>query len=577
MKGRITVDQAIFVGLVLLAALVRVWNLGSAPLQADEAVVALESWFMSRGLPSTVEFGPVITYGNALVFSLFGANDASARVLPALAGSVLVALCYFSRPYLGRHAAIAGAFLLALSPTSVYFSRFVGSEIVAATALFGSAMLLFRYLGGRRPTYLYGCAASLGVAVGASVTGLVGLTTLLSFWGLTRLVSWAGRGRQLPTLASGPNAMDGGTGKLVLSQDPRVIRKALAIFGAVVLLVATGGLSNLYGFQQGIISRSMPSADVVGYTPAYYVQILIIYETIVVVFAFARVFYSSRQSGLFSWFVAWWAFVSLVLYSVWPQKSPSLAIHILVPMTLLAAEFIGDLLAWFEVERPFARLGTLAAFVTPPLFLAFLTLGSFSLPDERIPWEFALAPLLMLALPIAGFVRWRGATETIRLAGICLLSLLLAVYLHAGSNLNFAREPNATELYAPSVTVGDARNLATDISELARLLGGTADKSVFVDSWFQYPLAWYLRNVDGIEYGARPTGDPRIVVAREGRREASRAAEAVQPDARYLARYVVSASWEPRELDPAMLWRWLAYREPDGSLRYNVAEVTVKR
>ena len=100
---------------------------------------------------------------------------------------------------------------------------------------------------------------------------------------------------------------------------------------------------------------------------------------------------------------------------------------------------------------------------------------------------------------------------------------------------------------------------------------------MFVDSWFQYPLAWYLRNVDGIEYGARPTGDPRIVVAREGRREASRAAEAVQPDARYLARYVVSASWEPRELDPAMLWRWLAYREPDGSLRYNVAEVTVKR
>jgi len=613
MRSRAIIDQAIFVALVLLAVVMRVWNLGSMPLRADEAAVALQSWALFQGLPSTVEFGPVITYGNALIFALFGANDASARILPALAGVVLVALCYFCRPYVGRRAAIASAFLLAISPTAVFFSRTVGSEMIAAAALFSSTILFFRHLsqnqgaypafgsqepsvlngtsgddiqgqnrdaalGDRVGVYLYGCAAALGVAVCASPAGVVGLVTFVSFVGVLSFVRKLGGKRRLPTLRSGHEAMDGGSVQYALGLDLPVIRKAVLVFGAVAVLVATGVLSNLHGIQEALISQMALLLGSPGYSPAYYIQIMLIYETLVVVFAFARVFYSRRAMGLFSWFLVWWAVVSLIFYSLWPQKSPSLILQVLVPGILLAGEGIGEVLGWLEAERLFRHLGIFAAFTIPLVVLTVLSLSFFSLPEERMRWEVALVPPLVLALSVAGFAQWRGIAETIRLGSLCLLGLLLAAYVHVGSNLNFVEGPNPAELYEQGATVQDVRTLAADVTDLVQVAGGSRGaKDVFVDSSLKYPLAWYLRHLDGVEYGAEPGGNSRIVIAADGKWTGGTAQQgSQQADGRYLSHYIVSAYWKPWELDLGTLWRWLVYREPGGPVEYGTAAVRVR-
>src|SRR3990170_3670262 len=117
----LTVERALWGGVLLLAATLRFWDLGGLPLQVGEAARALTSWRMVQGQGAGAVEGPLLIYGNALIFLIFGASDASARVLPALAGTVMIGLPSLLREQIGRRGALLAALLLAISPTVLYF------------------------------------------------------------------------------------------------------------------------------------------------------------------------------------------------------------------------------------------------------------------------------------------------------------------------------------------------------------------------------------------------------------------------------------------------------------------------
>ena len=145
-----------FACIIVLGALLRFWGLGDKPLHHDESLHAyfslqlmhqMENW-TSCFTQKTICYhydpllhGPFQFHIIALVYKIsqllgapdHGVNTTSLRIAAATLGSGLVGLPYFLRDYLGgRRNALVACFLLAISPSLVYYSRFAREDIYMA-------------------------------------------------------------------------------------------------------------------------------------------------------------------------------------------------------------------------------------------------------------------------------------------------------------------------------------------------------------------------------------------------------------------------------------------------------------
>lgn len=146
-----------WLALVAVAAVARLWRLGERVMSHDESLHAYYSWVLAttgkyEHVPSL--HGPLLYHVDALVFLLFGASDAWARLLAALAGVGAVALLRAFRPWMGSGGALAAAAMVVISPTHLFYSRYIRNDalIVLFSLLWVLAML--RYLQDRRARWL---------------------------------------------------------------------------------------------------------------------------------------------------------------------------------------------------------------------------------------------------------------------------------------------------------------------------------------------------------------------------------------------------------------------------------------
>lgn len=162
-----------FVSIFLLGAVLRFWGLADKPLHHDESLHAYFSWqFMLN--PSGYLYDPLLhgpfqfhiipiffTLGRILGLSLNGANDFTVRILPALMGTAMVAMPYWLQRQLGRWGALSMAFLLAVSPTFVYYSRFVRDDIYVTSFTLFVAVAAIQYSQTRHIGWLIGVVAAI--------------------------------------------------------------------------------------------------------------------------------------------------------------------------------------------------------------------------------------------------------------------------------------------------------------------------------------------------------------------------------------------------------------------------------
>lgn len=134
----------------------RFWALGARALHHDESIHAQWSWDLLRGgyEHNPIFHGPLYYHAQALVFFLFGANDATARVSAALFGVALMAMPLALRRWLGPLGTFAATAFIALSPTLVYFSRFFREDIYLATFTLAMVVAAWRYLAGGSDRWL---------------------------------------------------------------------------------------------------------------------------------------------------------------------------------------------------------------------------------------------------------------------------------------------------------------------------------------------------------------------------------------------------------------------------------------
>ena len=191
-QGTISIAEvAAYVVLVAVALVARLWDLGSRAMHHDESLHALYSYNLAVGdgfRHDPMMHGPFQMEATAGLFLLLGDSDFTARLLYALAGTVLVALPFFLRSRLGRTGALLVAVMLAASPAMFYFSRFARNDILVAVWTLGLVIAVWRYLDEGKTRYLFWVSGLLALAFATKESAYV-ITTILGSYLLVEILS----------------------------------------------------------------------------------------------------------------------------------------------------------------------------------------------------------------------------------------------------------------------------------------------------------------------------------------------------------------------------------------------------
>lgn len=239
-----------YIGLVVVALLMRVWDLGDRSLHHDESLHAVYSWYIYDGqgyVHNPLMHGPFQFHMNALLFFLLGDTDTIARIGYSLFGTALVGMPWFLRQWLGRTGAMAAAVLIAFSPTILYFSRFARNDIIIAVLTLSMVIVMWRHLHEKQDRYLYILAALLALAFASKETTylfIIPMSLFLAFLSLSDI-----KGVFL--------------GKLRLSQvGPSAT--LLLMFIILCLPLAAAGISIFQGPLEIVLSNDDTSAGLIG-------------------------------------------------------------------------------------------------------------------------------------------------------------------------------------------------------------------------------------------------------------------------------------------------------------------------
>ncbi|TAH54187.1 MAG: TIGR03663 family protein [Chloroflexota bacterium] len=169
-------DVVILVGILLIAAVTRFYDLGSAAWSHDEAIHTNWSYTLYKGqgfIHNPIYHGPLLYHLTALTFFLLGDNDFSARVMPVLFGLILIASPFLFRQWLGRRGWIITSVLFLISPVIAHYSRVDRHDIYVEVCVVLVALAIMKYLTTRRANWLYFGVAMLAFAFTAMETTFI--------------------------------------------------------------------------------------------------------------------------------------------------------------------------------------------------------------------------------------------------------------------------------------------------------------------------------------------------------------------------------------------------------------------
>ncbi|HTP07472.1 MAG TPA: flippase activity-associated protein Agl23, partial [Anaerolineae bacterium] len=158
------VEKTLYLIFIVAAILTRFWALGDRGMSHDESLHTYYSWnlFKGGGFSHTpLMHGPFLFHINALIYSIFGASDFTARISVAIFGVVLVGLPYFMRRWLGRTGALVTSFMLLISPSIWFHARYIRDEAYMLVWIVLMAWGIFAYLQKRENKWLYLIAGAL--------------------------------------------------------------------------------------------------------------------------------------------------------------------------------------------------------------------------------------------------------------------------------------------------------------------------------------------------------------------------------------------------------------------------------
>lgn len=511
-RGRtvqLTATHGLFLLIMVIAATLRFGYLGELPLRADEAQQALLAWqFWQPSDPgaATVVSSPAYVTFSAIVFALFGASDAMARLAPALFGLATVALPWLWRARLGEVGALAVSAMIAVSPTMNLVSATASGDAMALAA----AVLLFvswmRFRDKGQDRWLVVAAGALAFGLATSALFYSSLLTLTGAWLIQRSLGFP----------DAPGNASDGSG---LTSDRG--RQALLTGAACFVMVATFFLWRSVGLgdaaaQFGVwLSRFSLQGGLRALALPYLA--LGRYELLVVALGAVAIFWASRRGFMLPlltvyWFalailltIVQWGVVSNVLVLVIPSYfliglllqrvflKPATQVRWLLVLTLLALGAI----AYFNGAR-YLRIMTSAPQQLSFLFLAFVALAAGAVAVNLARnWDRAAA--------------YQGTVT-----GLLLLFMIFNWGTSRWMLVQGGNDPR--EYWVDSAADDDLRMLAQLIREVSWQSTGSPHDATILAAVDTPSLRWYLREFPNAIFGQTipPGAGEHVIITEAG-------------------------------------------------------------
>jgi len=408
----------LWLALLVAAMVMRLWDLGARTMSHDEALHAYYAWQLYAGqgyLHNPVTHGPFLFHATALVYALFGASDATARLVPALFGVALVGLPYLLRRWLGRLGALFSGVMLLISPVTLFYGRYIRHDLPVLVWTLLMVIALWQFIATRNRLWFWLGALSTTLALCTKevslIFGFIGLTFLTLAWQRERVRPQVGRrwrrlawgvavllaglfavslvtaapgilqavrpylslalGLLLVALLTLPRLPVGeGRWRALLDAiDRRTWRNVLLAGALIFVLLHTTFLTNVAGLITGtggaLIYWLAQQGVQRGNQPWYYYAVtLSLYEFLPLVcggLGLGRFWLActawrreTDEQRTFVTFVAYWGLTSLVIYSWAGEKMPWLTVHLVLPLILLGGWFLDRTLAstdWSALAR----------------------------------------------------------------------------------------------------------------------------------------------------------------------------------------------------------------------------------
>lgn len=499
------------VSIMLLAAVLRFYELDLVPLHHDEGVngnflVKLVREGSYQYNPENYH-GPTLYYFAALfpnVLRIFfgakyqnsvGLTTIAIRFIPAVFGLATVGLVLTLRRNLGTIATLSAAFLLAISPGSVYISRYFIHESLFVFFTFALVVASLKYYESASPPYLLLAALSAGLLFATKETAIISAAVLVLALALTHAYRWlrgvevdvqptATRKKQRgnstnKTQPSGFVARLGGPSRLALW-----VGIAVVVFIAVNVLFYSSFFTN---FPKGVWDSIMTfqfwtktgRKDHVHAFDTYFRWLLLQESPLLLLGAMGALLTVFKPTRAFALFAASWAFGLIVAYSLISYKTPWLLVSFLVPLALAG----GYTVEWIY--------------------------------DELRKWEVGatarLVALVLVWIVVAGF-----APGIIRAYSEKRVHLKTFIPGYQTLDLNFINYDNDNPyyVYVYAHTHRDLLQLLSEVDRIAERTHQGSQTGITIVSPDYWPLPWYLRNYTRVGYfGSMAQSNEPIIIA----------------------------------------------------------------
>jgi hypothetical protein len=308
--------MAVAVAMLLVAALLRLWELTRFGFNSDEAVYAGQAAALAGNQAYADMFGIfrahplLVQFVVAVIFKVVGVNDLAPRLVGVLAGIALVLVAaWFAKGSGGRPAALIALLLAAFCPYAITISR--QFLLDGPMAVFCGLSLLLVAAYTRKPDrkMLIAAAAAAGLAFLCKETGILLVPAIGLFF-------------------------------LLCPSVPLKLRDALLASGVYLLTVAPFPLALILGGGNRVVG-AYAAWQVLrrpNHTADFYLSVLPDFGLALLILAVFGIAFALRrrtpQDVLLLCFIG----VSLLFFNLWPVKGYQYLVTLVIPGAVLAAD-----------------------------------------------------------------------------------------------------------------------------------------------------------------------------------------------------------------------------------------------
>lgn len=573
----LTVETVFYVLLFILALALRLWRLDGYPLSDTEAAQSWPALQLYRGDPlGTAAYSPLLLSLNALAFLLLGINDFTVRLAPALLGSLLVVLPATLRRQMGPRVCLVAAALLALSPTVVFLSRTLNSEIGLAAGALMVVAGFFNWAEEGRLRWLFLAAAGLALLLTAgpmviSILIVFGLLIALKFSTFKALwqqgVDRAGQAGSQAVQAAAALEANPHDGKK--TSPPTPLRQTGFFFLAALVLLATAGLFNISGLSMisGFLPEWLSRFNFQGRPDAGFnaVFLLTIYEPLLVLAGLAGLAYVILDKDLVKQTIGGWFAGLMVLDMVMVGRPTGNVILPLVPLAFLAAIALAELWQSLSWEGSWGNEGLLLAAGLVIGAFCYIGLTAWLLrtcnADDTIcqyAWLQPVAALVMFVIIAVFFGVMTNSGVAARGSALAGVALGLLVAISIGWRLNYG--PLMDLAYQPLAGIPASTGLVSLTDTLTRQsVERTGGQKTALDTTLagvsSPALLWRLRDFEKLaRVNSAGEAQPTTAIITPANTE-------LGMDQPYMGQgFTLDAVWSPVGLPLKQLVSWLVYR-----------------